>query len=135
MKIPTCLLLTLSFTAVAFADIHEPPAADHGPTRKFSRGIANIAFGATEIPNTIGRLNVREGNNAAASYGVVKGVLRTVDRVKYGVYDVVTFPFPTYKGKYTPPYKSDLVWKHSGYSEFPEELGTETKYTYGRNND
>jgi hypothetical protein len=45
---------------------------------------------------------------------------------------MVTFPFPTVKGSYRPPYRSDIPWIKSGYQEFPPELGFETRYNYVR---
>ena len=88
-----CALTVLA--ASAFADIQDPPMNDQGPTRKLGRGLANITFGSTEFFDTICKINDREGNAEAASYGVVKGIGRTLLRLRYGVYDVLTFPFPT----------------------------------------
>ena len=133
MKSLLSLLVLATAASVASADIHSPPAADQGPTRKLSRGLANLAFGAAEIPVTIGQVNEREGNAAALSHGVVRGVGRTLSRVRYGVQEVVLFPFPVYKGKYSKPYPSETIWIHKGMREFPPELGWESKRQYGRN--
>jgi len=118
--------------ATAFADIQDPPANDQGPTRKLGRGLANIAFGIGEIVEQPTLMNEREGNNAAFSYGVVKGFGRFFARLGYGIYDVATFPFPTAKGSYKQPYKSYIPWIHGGMDEFPPELGWETRYHYVR---
>jgi len=48
------------------------------------------------------------------------------------VYEVALFPFPTQKGTYYPPYRSDIPWINSGYQEFPPELGFDTRYNYVR---
>lgn len=114
------------------ADIQAPPASDQGPTRKLGRGISNLAFGITELPVAISEVNYSEGNSAAFGYGLVRGVGRMFARMGYGLYEVVLFPFPTHQGKYTPPYRSDIPWIHSGYSEFPPELGFESRYNYSR---
>ncbi len=103
---------------------------DQGPTRKLGRGLANIIFGSTEFFETICSINDREGNSEAASYGVVKGVGRTLLRMRYGVYDVLTFPFPTTRSSYRAPYKSNVPWIHGGMSEFPPELGFQSRYRY-----
>lgn len=133
MKFPALLALTLAIgTSVAFADIQSPPAADYGPTRKLSRGIANIAFGSSELIDNIVSINDSDGNAAAWSYGVIRGTGRTLARLGFGVYEVALFPFPTAKGSYRPPYKSDIPWIHCGYSEWPPELGFETRYDYVR---
>lgn len=134
---PMKLLLSLSLvsllTATAMADIQDPPMNDFGPTRKLGRALGNIVFGVTEIPSTITKINAREGNSAAASYGVVKGVGRMFYRLHKGIYELVTFPFPTHLGSYRPAYKSNIPWIHGGFEEFPPELGFETKYRYSRN--
>lgn len=119
-------------SASAFADIQDPPMNDQGPTRKLGRGISNILFHDTEFIYTVAMMNEREGNAAALSYGVVKGVGRSVYRLHKGLFDVLTFPFPAYKGSYRQPYKRDVPWIHGGYDEFPPELGFETKYRYVR---
>jgi len=132
MKAVFIALCATLVTSLALADIQAPPASDQGPTRKLGRGISNIAFGITEIPTAVNEVNYAEGNQAAWGYGVVRGVGRFFARVGYGLYEVVLFPFPTHNGKYTPPYRSDIPWIHSGYSEFPPELGFETRYNYSR---
>lgn len=104
--------------------------ANQGPTRKLSRGVANIAYGASEIPYQMSSVNDSLGNAAGFSYGISRGVGRTLARIGYGVFDVVTFPFPSYKGKYAAPYKLDDRWPSSGMSEFPPELGWESKYRH-----
>jgi len=132
MKAVATLLVVLAICSTAFADIQQPPASDYGPTRKLGRGIANIAFGITEIPDSIFAVNDSEGNAAAWSYGLVRGVGRTFARLGYGLYEVATFPAPTVKGTYRPPYKSIVPWINGGYEEFPPELGWETRYDYVR---
>jgi putative exosortase-associated protein (TIGR04073 family) len=126
------LLLILGFSAVARADIQDPPAADYGPTRKLARGVANMFFGWTEVPVTIGKVNEDEGNAAAGSYGVIRGMGRTFARFGVGFYEALLFPIPVYKGTYYPVLRDDTHWIHRGYSEFPPEPGNETKYPYAR---
>ncbi len=132
MKVALSLLAAIAVATTAYADIQQPPSSDYGPTRKLGRGLSNIAFGVTEIPDSIFAVNYDEGNSAAWSYGVVRGVGRTLARLGYGVYEVALFPFPTQKGTYYPPYKSDIPWINGGYAEFPPELGFETRYNYVR---
>jgi putative exosortase-associated protein (TIGR04073 family) len=132
MKTLIVTFLTLGCASLCFGDIHDPPAADHGPTRKLGRGLSNMALGWAETPVTIGEINKKEGNAAAAGYGVVRGVGRSFARFGVGFFEVVTFPFPTYKGTYMPVLRSDIPWIHRGYKEFPPELGFETKYPYVR---
>ena len=125
------LLLTIS---LASADIQQPPSSEWGPTRKLGRGLGNLAYGITELPTSMMSVNYFEGNSAAFSYGIVRGVGRVFARLGYGLYDTFLFPVPTYKGTYAPPYKSNVQWIWSGYSEFPPELLFETRYPYVRDN-
>ncbi len=132
MKAAVTLLAVLAIGGTAFADIQQPPASDYGPTRKLGRGLGNVAFGVTEIPDSIFSVNYSEGNSAAWSYGLVRGVGRTFARLGYGLYEMATFPIPTVKGSYRPPYKSIIPWINGGYEEFPPELGWETRFDYVR---
>ena len=132
MKTLLSLLLVAGFSGAALADIQDPPMNDYGPTRKLGRGLANIAFGSTEILNSVAEMNEREGNAAALTYGGVRGVGRFFARLGYGFYEVFTFPFPSTMSSYRAPYKSNIPWIHGGYEEFPPELGFDTKYRYTR---
>lgn len=132
MKAAVALLAAVAITATAFADIQQPPASDYGPTRKLGRGLGNILWGSSEILDSMAAVNFDEGNSAAFSYGIVRGIGRTFARLGYGIYEVVTFPAPTVRGSYRPPYRSDIPWINSGYAEFPPELGFETRYNYVR---
>jgi putative exosortase-associated protein (TIGR04073 family) len=132
MKILFSLTLVVGFAAPALADIQDPPANDHGPTRKLSRGLANVVFGIAELPVQIARVNEREGNAAALSYGVVRGISRSYVRFHAGLWETLSFPFPANKGTYRAILPSHYRYIHGGYEEFPPELGNESKYPYVR---
>lgn len=132
MRASLLFLLLLGFAAISLADIQDPPSADYGPTRKLARGVANVFLGWTEIPVTIGKINSDEGNAAAASYGVIRGTGRAFARFGVGFYEALLWPIPVYHGTYNPVLRSDVPSVHRGYSEFPPELGNETKYPYVR---
>jgi putative exosortase-associated protein (TIGR04073 family) len=132
MKTLFTAALVLGFTALAFADIQDPPSNDYGPTRKLGRGLSNLVFGLAELPTTIAKINAREGNSAAAGYGVVRGLGRSCMRVQSGLFEFLTFPFPTTHRTYYPLLPSDVPYIHAGYEEFPPELGNESKYPYVR---
>jgi putative exosortase-associated protein (TIGR04073 family) len=132
MRSTLCALLACALALPALADIQAPPASDFGPTRKLARGIGNLAYGVTEIPFQWSLINDLEGNSAAWSYGLVRGTGRVLARLGFGIYEVALFPFPTTRGTYEPPYRSDIPWINSGYAEFPPELGFETRYDYAR---
>lgn len=132
MKIPLTAALVLGFATLAFADIQDPPSKEYGPTRKLGRGLSNLIFGIAELPATIAKVNAREGNSAAAGYGVVRGLGRSGMRVGSGLFEFLTFPFPTNRRTYYPLLRSDVPHIHAGYQEFPPELGNESKYPYVR---
>jgi putative exosortase-associated protein (TIGR04073 family) len=132
MKKLLMIALLAGCAALCRADIQDPPSNDYGPTRKLGRGISNTVFGWSEIPHTIAQVNEREGNSAAAGYGVVRGVGRAFARFGTGIFDIVTFPFPAVRGTYYPALPSDIPYIHAGFQEFPPELGFESKYPYSR---
>ena len=131
--------ILLALAGTTYADIQAPPASEYTATRKLGRAISNILFAVEEIPTTMIRWDDREGNNAAFSVGIIDGVSRTASRIGYGFYELVTFWAPTYKCTYKPCYQDSCgrsgdkaynVW--GGFSEFPEELGFQSKYNYVR---
>lgn len=131
--------ILLALAGSVYADIQAPPASEYTSTRKLGRALGNIFYGITEVPNTVIRWNGAEGDNAGFSVGLVEGVSRTFTRMGYGFYELVTFWAPTYKCTYRPPYQGSCgrsglkeynVW--SGFSEFPEEIGFQSKYNYCR---
>lgn len=136
------LLLSTILLALAgsvYADIQAPPASEYTSTRKLGRAVSNILYGVAELPNTVIRWNSAEGDYAGFSVGLVEGVSRTFTRMGYGFYELVTFWAPTYKCTYRPPYQGSCgrsglkeynTW--SGFSEFPEEIGFQSKYNYCR---
>jgi putative exosortase-associated protein (TIGR04073 family) len=132
MKTLLTLLVLCGMSAAALADIQDPPMNDYGPTRKLGRALANIGYGVTELCQNPCEIQNREGDSAGMSYGLVKGFGRFVFRFGMGVYEIVTFPFPTYKSSYRPPYKLNTPWIHGGYEEFPPELGWNSKFDYVR---
>ncbi len=132
MKSLLSLALATLLSATALADIQDPPMNDQGPTRKLSRGVANVFLGWTEIFSNPGEINLREGNVAAWIYGPVKGFGRFFFRMGSGVWEIASFPFATNKGTYKPPYRGNIPWIHGGYEEFPPELGFESRYRYSR---
>jgi putative exosortase-associated protein (TIGR04073 family) len=124
--------LVVGFAATALADIQDPPSNNYGPTRKLGRGISNVLFGIAELPATIARVNEREGNSAAASYGVVRGLGRSYMRFHAGIFEIFSFPFPVNHGSYYPILRPPIPYLQAGYEEFPPELGNESKYPYVR---
>lgn len=105
--------------------------SDQGPTRKLGRGISNVFFATSELVETVRLVDAAEGNNAIG-FGAVKGLGRMFARMGVGVFEILTFPWPTNKGKYTPHLRPAIPWIYSGYEEFPPEIGWESRYPYAR---
>jgi len=57
---------------------------------KMKRGCKNILFSFLEVPNQIYKSGKTEGTGAAASTGLIKGLLMTPVRFTSGVLDVFT---------------------------------------------
>jgi putative exosortase-associated protein (TIGR04073 family) len=114
------------------ADIQDPPMLRQGPIRKLGRGVANMTSGPTEIFSSLEQTVDSDGSSAAVSYGLVRGLTRTLARFGVGVYEVVTFPFPTTRGTYAPVLRKPIPWVHGGYEEFPPELGFDSRFDYCR---
>lgn len=133
MKTLTVIALALGFVASSFGDIQDPPMNDYGPTRKFGRGLGNLLFAPTEIPVQIQQVNKEEGNSAAFSYGVARGIRRSAARHVAGLMELLSWPFPSFlRGSYYPILPPDIPYIHAGFPEFPPEVGNESKYPYVR---
>ena len=132
MKTVIVLLVGAAIAGSALADIQDPPSNDYGPTRKLGRGLSNFFIAPAEIPVTIAKVSTDEGNAAAAGYGVVRGLGRSGARHIAGLLEILLWPVPAYRQSYYPLLPSDIPWIHAGYSEFPPELGNESKYPYVR---
>ena len=132
MKNLALAALFIALAGSSFADIQDPPSNDYGPTRKLGRGLSNFFLAPAEITVTVAKINTDEGNAAAAGYGVVRGVGRSATRHIAGLIEILTFPFPIWRESYYPLLPDGTRYIHAGYSEFPPELGNESKYPYVR---
>jgi len=132
MKRLTAISLILGLVGTVLGDIQDPPANDYGPTRKLGRGLSNFFIAPAEVFVTVTTVNTYDGNSAAAGYGVVRGVGRSGARHIAGLIEMLTFPFPMWRDSYYPMLPPDIPYIHAGYSEFPPELGNESKYPYVR---
>ena len=134
MKKLVIFLLTFTFASAGVADIQAPPGGEFNRIRKLGRSISNILYGVTEVPASMGRVNDTYGRKAAWSYGVVKGIQKTTMRFGYGLYELVTFPIPAYKGGFRP-----MIHPHdshdpsvNAYTEFTPELGFRSYTVHSR---
>ena len=133
MKKTVLTLLVASLSTMAVADIQSPPGATDGPVKKLGRAVANIIYGSSEMIHSWRQVRKAEGTTAAASVGVLRGAEKTVIRAGYGLYELVTFPAPTYKQGYKAPYyKKASISPHLGYTEFPPQVGMISQANYTR---
>jgi len=132
MKKLVVISVMLGLAGTVLGDIQDPPANDYGPTRKLGRGLSNFFIAPAEVFVTVTTINTYDGNSAAAGYGVVRGVGRSGARHIAGLIEMLTFAFPIFRDSYYPMLPPDIPYIHAGYSEFPPELGNESKYPYVR---
>lgn len=126
-------LVLLSSSYTSFADIQSPPGARDNRVRKLSRGFSNLVYGVVEIPSFWRRTLEREGSTVAAGHGLINGTKRSVVRMGFGLYEVVTFPFATYKDGFKNPLPKKEKWDaYHGYSDYPRELGFQSANDYVR---
>ena len=81
------VIMTFTLTVNAYAQ---------DPIRKLGRGLANTLTGMVELPYKIQEVHEESGPAAAATYGVLKGLVDGIYRTLVGVYETATFfiPFP-----------------------------------------
>lgn len=141
-RILLSLIFAIGVTGVVQADIQSPPGAQYTATRKLGRAISNILYSPIEIPSQMTLKGQQYGDHAAFSWGLVEGTWRMLQRMGYGMYELVTFWAPTYKCTYKPPYQGNCGQSgliefnpEGGLSEFPPELGFQSYYDYSRDQD
>lgn len=61
--------------------------------KRFGRGFHNTALGWAELPLGVGNIGEEHGFGAAATWGVLHGLGRAVQRTAVGVFELFTFPF------------------------------------------
>ena len=70
-----------------------------GPEQKFSRGVGNVTEFARlgEMSRSMEQSALWEGTSKAYTTGFMRGVHRSVSRTAVGLWEVATFPFPSYE--------------------------------------
>ena len=132
MKKAFLILVTMAIAGSTVADIQAPPGAQYGRVGKFSRGLANMLYGWTEVPSGWERAVVTDGSSYGL-YGLLWGSHKTAVRFGYGLYEVVTAPIPTYKGGFKAPYLNKQERNpQNGYANMPPELGFDGGADYNR---
>lgn len=100
-----CLL----FASSAFGSVRV--GEEHTPADKLGRGLAGVATGFLEVPGNIAAVARDEGNAAAATVGVAKGLAMFPVRELLGVYEIVTSPIPV-PGDYRPIVEPEYPWQY-----------------------
>src|SRR5947207_4780925 len=75
-----------------------------GPEQKFGRGLGNVTEFARlgEIRRSMEQTGIWENTDAAYTTGLIRGINRSLVRTATGVYELVTFPFPSYDPVFLP---------------------------------
>lgn len=75
-----------------------------GPEKKLGRGLRNATefVRGGEIRRSMEQTALWDGSELAYTTGFIRGFNRSMARTAIGVYEVVTFPFPSYEAKLTP---------------------------------
>jgi putative exosortase-associated protein (TIGR04073 family) len=127
------VITSLGLSSTAFGDIQSPSGHHFTWSRKLSRGIGNLMFGWLEYPTSWRKTNKSDGAIAAASDFLVEGTKRTLIRAGFGFYETITFPVPSWKRTYRPPYHhKEVLDNWWGYTEFAPEFGFRSEIPYSR---
>lgn len=61
--------------------------------KRLQRGAANAGLGWLEVPAGVQEIGSQHGIGAAATWGVLHGSGRAVQRTAVGLFEILTFPF------------------------------------------
>ena len=78
--------------------------------KKLGRGLANVLTGWLELPKNIYDTSVEDNPLSGMTIGLAMGVGMTIVRTGAGIYETVTFPFPSPEG-YAPVLEPEFVFK------------------------
>ena len=99
-----------------------------GPEQKFGRGINNtlevVRLG--ELQRSVEQSSIIDGASVGYTYGVVHGINKTLARTGVGIYEIVTFPIPSYDPVCTSYLAPKPVGPDSHRSTLPDDPLFET---------
>lgn len=83
-----------------------------GPERKLGRGFNNFneIFRWGEMRRTKEQTALFESPDRAYTTGTIRGFNRSMSRVGLGLYEIVTFPLPSYEPRWTTHLKPEPVY-------------------------
>ena len=90
--------MQISISLLAAAAISLFSVGCAGPEQKLGRGMRNVTEFARlgEMQRSIEQTTLWDGNKGFST-GVLRGLNRSVARTGIGLWEVVTFPFPSYE--------------------------------------
>jgi putative exosortase-associated protein (TIGR04073 family) len=104
----TIIFPLIALTAALFA------AGCTGPEQKLGRGLSNtfeiVRWG--ELRSSV-EMNTVFDTPGSGYYGFIHGVDRSLQRTGIGLYEVVTFPIPSYKPMFDKSFSPDPVFPES----------------------
>lgn len=77
--------------------VAEGPSEVDKAMRQLGRGVGNVATGIFEVPDSVYTVQEEEGEVAAITYGLLRGVWRFGVREAVGVIEITTTPFVRFK--------------------------------------
>ncbi len=77
--------------------------AEANPGVKVTRGVVNVLTGWLEVPRQIGQREHTDPPVYWFIHGLVSGLGMATARTFYGIYDMITFPFPPYNSPVMDP--------------------------------
>lgn len=80
--------------------------------KKLCRGAVNILTGWMEIPKNVRETSAEYNPLVGITFGLSKGCGMAVVRTGFGVFDMMTFPFPIPEG-YGPILEPEFIFKKS----------------------
>ncbi len=75
-----------------------------GPERKLGRGLNNVTefMRGGELRRSMEQTALWDGSDTVYTTGMLRGLNRSVARTAVGLYEVVTFPIPSYEPAFAP---------------------------------
>lgn len=91
-----------------------------GPEKKLGRGLSNVSeiTRLGEFRRSVEQTALFNGPEAAYSTGFLRGINRTLTRTGIGIYEIVTFPLPSYE----PTMKPYATGKYSVNPQYPDSF-------------
>lgn len=111
-----CTLIGVPIAGAVTEAITGEPTYVEGALRKLGRGIANVVTCPAEIMRTSETTRIREGFLASISVGLIKGVVRTLQRGVVGAFEILTFYAEVPEG-FEPIMQPEFVFAHGDWAE------------------